>query len=249
MNTARHPLKFLLIGGVVALAAIGVGASLTVMKLKGNLDAVRRSAGEANPGAADRTSLLRAENLAKAITSIASKAGPGARLIELQLEPKTARFALRQRASSAARGWIYTSEGELRPSAIRQVVPEKGTDQTFPLRQASPGMPEKIVQAIHRRDSRISLKDVQLMTLGFDPIESRIVWSVSIRRGATASLYLADPHGSHVRRPGVDPPGTSGGRASPYAGDPRAALARSERLMRCIARAHGDVAKLEACSP
>ncbi len=248
MNMARHPLKFVLIGGVIALAAIGVGASLAVMKLKGNLDAVRRSESGANPGAADRTSLLRAENLAKAVAGLASKAGPGARVIELQLEPRAVRVAVRQGSSTTTRGWIYTSDGKLRPSAVREVARDKAAERTFALRQASAGTPEKIVEAIHRRDSRLSLKDVQLMTLGFDPTESSVVWSVSIGRGVTGSLYLTDLDGSHVRRPGVDPSRSGRGRTSPYAGDPRAALARSERLMRCIARAHGDVAKLQACS-
>ncbi len=246
---ASAPLKFAIVGGLVALMAIGLGTALVVKKLKGNLDGLRRSAGAAKLGAADRASLLRAENLGKAITTVASRAGPDPRVSELQLEPEVALFILRDGDSPRTRGWTYTSGGHLRPTVVEQAGPAKTAEKAFALRRAGAGTPEKIIDAIHRRDRRLSLKDVQSMTLGFDPTASRVIWSVSIGRGVTASLYEADLDGSHVRRPGVDPPRSSGGRASPYAGDPRAALARSERLRRCIARAHGDVAKLQACSP
>lgn len=90
--------------------------------------------------------------------------------------------------------------------------------------------------AIHRRDAQVSLKDVQLITLDLDTGGMRFVWSVSVGDGASGSLYQADLDGSHVRKPGVD--GT----------DPKAAIAKADMIVRCLARAGRDVAKIQACS-
>jgi SH3-like domain-containing protein len=168
-------------------------------------------------------SLIRGDNLEKAIASVKSKTGAPVEVLELRLEPKEAKFQVRD--GDGARGWAYTSGGELDHFKVKLVGPGRIEDNVFPIDRLDAGAPGRVVAGVHAKAPRYELKDVQFMTLDIDPASGKFNWSVNVGEPGSGNLYEADLDGSDVRAPG---------EAGRDAAD-------------CIGKAAGDPAKVQAC--
>lgn len=227
-----NPLRFVMIGGLVALLAVGFGVALVVRNLKGSLEGVRRVRGTAASDAADGSSLLRARNLEKAIAKLRARIGPEGQVHELGLEPKTARFQVRQGSTGKPRGWAYTSDGDLSSFPVKLIGSGKIADAAFPLggvpggdrgcdpQAGCPGLAQG--RAAHHARPRHRWHEVRMER--------------ERRRRRVRLAVPGRPRWEPVRKPGVD--GT----------DPKAAIAKADMIVRCLARAGRDVAKIQACS-
>jgi hypothetical protein len=218
----RSPLG-ILISGVFAVVVIGFGISKAVDHVGDAKKGIEQASGSSSSGAAGGDSLIKTENLGKAITAVKGKTGAHGEVLELRLEPKEAKFQVRD--GDGARGWAYTSGGDLDDFRVKLVGPGRIEDNVFPIDQLDAGAPERIVAGIHAKAPRYELQDVQFMTLDIDPASGKFIWSVNVGEPGSGNLYEADLDGSNVRAPGE-------------AGRDAAA---------CIAKAAGDPAKVQAC--
>jgi hypothetical protein len=245
---ARNPIR-IIIGGLIALVLVGFGVYRLVHRAGGAVKGVEQATGGGSgTSAADGSSLIRAKNLAKAIAAVSRKSGE---VLELRLEPATAKFQVRRGSSGSAQGWAYTSGGDLTSFGVKLIGPGRIQDNVFPIAQLKATTPEKIVAAIHARNAALSLKDVQFMILGLDAGTGKFRWSVNIGTPGSGSLYQADLEGGHVALPGETAArAASSGPVKPPSvpANAQEAVARAQRVGKCIQNAGGDVAKIQACT-
>jgi hypothetical protein len=244
---ARNPIR-VIVGGLIALVLVGFGVYRLVNRAGGAVKSVEQAGGGSGTSAADGSSLIRAKNLAKAIASVSRKSRE---VLELRLEPATAKFQVRRGNSGSAQGWAYTSGGDLSSFGVKLIGPGRIQDNVFPIAQLKATTPERIVAAIHARNASLSLKDVQFMTLDLDAGTGKFMWSVNIGTPGSGSLYLANLNGGTVRLPGEAASGTAAsGTAKPSTTPSTAqdAVAKAQRQATCIQNAGGDVAKIQACT-
>jgi hypothetical protein len=216
----RSPLG-ILISGVLVVVVIGFGISKAVHNVGDAKKGIEQASGNSSSGAAGGDSLIKADNLGKAIAAVKSKAG--GQVLELRLEPNEAKFQVRD--GDGAKGWAYTSGGDLDDFKVKLIGPGRIEDNVFPIDRLQAGAPERIVAGIHAKAPQYELEDVQFMTLDIDPVSGKFNWSVNIGEPGSGNLYQADLDGSHVRAPG---------EAGRNAAD-------------CIAKAAGDPVKIQAC--
>jgi hypothetical protein len=145
-------------------------------------------------------------------------------VLELRLEPKQAKFQVRD--GGGAKGYTYSSGGDLSDFGVKLVGPGRIEDNVFPIAQLNAGTPERIVAGVHAKAPQYSLADVQFMTLDIDPVSGKPVWDVNIGTPGSGNLYQADLNGSNVRAPG------EAGR----------------NVADCITKAAGDPVKIQACA-
>jgi hypothetical protein len=220
----RSPLG-ILISGVLVVVAIGFGISKAVHNVGQAKNGIEQASGGGNgSGAADQNSLIKADNLAKAIGALKGKTGASGDVLELRLEPKQAKFQVRD--GNGAKGWTYSSGGDLNDFKVKLIGPGRIQDNVFPIAKLDPGVPERIVAGIHAKAPQYQLKDVQFMTLDVDPVNGKFNWSVNIGSPGSGNLYQADLDGGNVRAPG------DAGR----------------NVADCIAKAAGDPTKVQACA-
>ena len=245
---ARNPIRIIL-GGLIALVLVGFGVYRLVNRAGGAANGIQQATGGGSgTNAADGSSLIRAKNLAKAIAAVSHKSGE---VLELRLEPATAKFQVRRGGSGSAQGWAYTSGGDLSSFGVKLIGPGRIQDNVFPIAQLKATTPERIVAAIHARNASLSLKDVQFMTLDLDAGTGKFMWSVNIGTPGSGSLYQANLNGGNVRLPGEAASGAaSSGTATPSTTPSTAqdAVAKAQRQATCIQNAGGDVAKIQACT-
>jgi hypothetical protein len=245
---ARNPIRIIL-GGLIALVLVGFGAYRLVNRAGGAAKGIEQATGGGSgTNAAAGSSLIRAENLAKAIAAVGQKSGE---VLELRLEPATAKFQVRRGRSGSAQGWTYTSGGDLSSFGVKLIGPGRIQDNVFPIAQLKATTPERIVAAIHARNASLSLEDVQFMTLDLDAGTGKFMWSVNIGAPGSGSLYQASLNGSNVALPGeAAARAASSGPVKPPAvpSNPQDAVARAQRVAKCIQSAGGDVAKIQACT-
>jgi hypothetical protein len=218
----RSPLG-ILISGVFAVVVIGFGISKAVNNVGDAEKGLEQASGDSSSGAAGGDSLIKADNLGRAIAAVKGKTGARGEVLELRLEPKEAKFQVRE--GDGAKGWAYKSGGDLDDFGVKLIGPGRIEDNVFPIGRLQAGAPERIVAGIHAKAPRYELKDVQFMTLDVDPVSGKFNWSVNIGDPGSGRLYQADLDGSNVRAPG---------EAGRNAAD-------------CIAKAAGDPAKIQGC--
>jgi len=218
----RSPLG-ILISGVLVVVAIGFGISKAVHNVGDAKKGIEQAGGGGDSGAAGGDSLIKSANLAKAIGAVKGKTGANGAVLELRLEPKQAKFQVRD--GDGAKGWTYTSGGDLGDFKVKLIGPGRIQDNVFALAKLDPGAPERIVAGVHAKAPQYELKDVQFMTLDIDPVTGKFNWSVNIGNPGSGNLYQADLDGSHVRAPGEE----------------------GRNVAACIAKAAGDPAKIQAC--
>ena len=219
----RSPLG-IIVGAVITVAVVGFGISNAIDKVGDAKNGIEQASGSASSGAGDGDSLIKAANFGKAIAAVKGKTGANGELLELRLEPKEAKFQVRD--GDGAKGWTYTSGGDLEDFKVKLIGPGQIEDNVFPIEQLQPGVPERIVAGIQAKNSRYELADVQFMTLDIEPVSGKFVWSVNIGDPGSGDLYQADLDGTNVRAPG------EAGRD----------------VADCIAKAAGDAAKIGACA-
>jgi hypothetical protein len=245
---ARNPIR-IIVGGLIALVLVGFGVYRLVNRAGGAVNSVSQATGgSSGTNAADGSSLIRAKNFAKAITAVGAKSG---QVLEVRLEPATAKFQVRRGQSGSAQGFAYTSGGDLNSFGVKLIGPGRIQDNVFPLAQLKATTPEKIVAAIHARNASLSLKDVQFMLLELDAGTGKFVWNVNIGTPGSGSLYQANLNGSNVALPGESAArAASSGAVRPPAVPSNAqdAVARAQRVAKCIQSAGGDVTKIQACT-
>lgn len=245
---ARNPIRFI-VGGLLALVLVGFGVYRLVNRVGGAAKGVEQAtSGGSGTNAADGDSLIRSENFAKAIAAVSHKSG---QVLELRLEPGTAKFQVRRGQSGSAQGWAFTSGGDLNSFGVRLIGPGRIQDNVFPISRLRATTPERIVAGIHAKNASLSLKDVQFMVLDLDAGTGKFRWNVNIGTPGSGSLYQADLNGTHVGQPGeaAARAATSGAVRTPSV--PTSAydaVARAQRISRCIQRAGGDVTKIQACT-
>ena len=239
---ARNPIR-VIVGGLIALVLVGFGVYRLVNRAGGAVKSVEQAGRGSGTSAADGSSLIRAKNLAKAIAAVSRKSGE---VLELRLEPATAKFQVRRGNSGSAQGWAYTSGGDLSSFGVKLIGPGRIQDNVFPIAQLKATTPEKIVAAIHARNASLSLKDVQFMTLDLDAGTGKFMWSVNIGTPGSGSLYQANLNGGNVRLPGEAASGTATPSTTPSTAQD--AVAKAQRQATCIQNAGGDVAKIQACT-
>ena len=245
---ARNPIR-IIVGGLIALVLVGFGVYRLVNRAGGAVKNVEQATGGgAGTSAADGSSLIRAKNLARAIAAVSRKSGE---VLELRLEPATAKFQVRRGGSGSAQGWAYTSGGDLSSFGVKLIGPGRIQDNVFPIAQLKATTPEKIVAAIHARNASLSLKDVQFMTLDLDAGTGKFMWSVNIGTPGSGSLYQANLNGGNVGLPGeaASRAASSGSvKASTTPSNAQDAVTKAQREAKCIQNAGGDVAKIQACT-
>jgi hypothetical protein len=220
----RSPLG-VLISAVLVVVAIGFGISKAVNNVGEAKKGIEQaSGGGKTTGGADKDSLIKASNLDRAIGAVKAKTGAGGEVLELRLEPSQAKFQVRD--GDGAKGWTYTSGGDLSDFRVKLIGPGRIEDNVFPIAKLDPGVPERIVGGIHAKAPQYDLKDVQFMTLDIDPVSGKFIWSVNIGDPGSGNLYQADLDGGNVRAPG------EAGR----------------NVADCIAKAAGDPTKIQACA-
>ncbi len=196
---ARNPIR-IIVGGLIALVLVGFGVYRLVNRAGGAVKGIEQaSGGSSGTNAADGSSLIRTKNFAKAIAAVSHKSR---QVLELRLEPATAKFQVRRGNSGSAQGWAYTSGGDLNSFGVKLIGPGRIQDNVFPISRLKATTPEKIVAAIHARDASLSLKDVQFMILDLDAGTGKFQWSVNIGTPGSGSLYQADLNGGNVAKPG-----------------------------------------------
>jgi hypothetical protein len=245
---ARNPIR-IIIGGLIALVVVGFGVYRLVNRAGGAVKGIEQAGGGGSgTSAADGSSLIRAENFAKAIAAVRPKSG---QVLDLRLEPATAKFQVRRGNSGSAQGWTYSSGGALDSFGVRLIGPGRISDNVFPLARLEAATPEKIVAAIHARNASLSLKDVQFMTLSLEAGTGKFMWSVNIGTPGSGSLYQANLNGGAVALPGeaAARAASSGSVGRPsLPSNPQDAVAKAQRIARCIQGAAGDVTKIQACT-
>jgi hypothetical protein len=245
---ARNPIR-IIVGGLIALVLVGFGVYRLVNRAGGAVNGISQATGgSSGTNAADGSSLIRAKNFAKAIAAVGSESG---QVLEVRLEPATAKFQVRRGQSGSAQGFAYTSGGSLNSFGVKLIGPGRIQDNVFPIAQLKATTPEKIVASIHARNASFSLKDVQFMLLELDAGTGKFVWSVNIGTPGSGSLYQADLNGANVALPGeaASRAATSGaGTASSVPSNTQDAVAKAQALSKCIQKAAGDVAKIQACT-
>lgn len=219
----RSPLG-ILISAILLVVAIGFGISRAVHNVGEAKNGIEQAGGGGDSGAGGGDSLIKAGNLAKAISAVTGKTGAGGAVLDLRLEPKEAKFQVRDGGS--AKGWTYKSGGDLNDFKVKLIGPGRIEDNVFPIDQLKAGTPERIVAGIHAKAPQYSLEDVQFMTLDMDATSGKFVWSANVGQPGSGNLYQADLDGSNVRAPG------EAGR----------------NVADCIAKAAGDPAKIQACA-
>jgi hypothetical protein len=229
----RSPLG-ILVGLVITVAVVGFGVSKAVKNVGDAKEGIEQASGKSS-GSGGEDSLVRTANFKQAIDAVRGKTGARGELLELRLEPREARFQVRD--GDGAKGWTYTSGGDLSDFGVRLIGPGRIEDNVFPIAQLKAGTPERIVDGIHAKAPQYDLADVQFMTLDMDPAGGGFVWRVNIGVPGQGRLYLADLDGGNIRSPG-DVPATSGGAATTT---PGAGVAD------CVAKGAGDPAKIQAC--
>ena len=245
---ARNPIR-IIVGGLIALVLVGFGVYRLVNRAGGAVNSVSQATGGGSgTNAADNSSLIRSRNFAKAIAAVGGKSG---QVLEVRLEPATAKFQVRRGQSGSAQGFAYTSGGDLNSFGVKLIGPGRIQDNVFPIAQLKATTPEKIVAAIHARNASLSLKDVQFMLLELDAGTGKFVWSVNIGTPGSGSLYQANLNGSNVALPGeaASRAASSGAVRPPVVpSNAQAAVARAQRVAKCIQSAGGDVAKIQSCT-
>jgi hypothetical protein len=229
----RSPLR-ILISGILLVVAIGFGISKAVRNVGEAKNGIEQSSGGGNSGAGAGDSLIRSQNLAKAIAAVKGKGAT--EVLELRLEPGEAKFQVRD--GDGAKGWSYTRGGDLSDFKVNLIGPGRIQDNVFPIARLSAGTPERIVARIHAKAPQFDLADVQFMTLEVDAASGKFEWSVNIGKPGSGRLYQADLNGGNVRSPGELPAGGTAG-APPKTGT---------GVADCIAKAAGDVTKIQACA-
>jgi hypothetical protein len=245
---ARNPIR-IIVGGLIALVVVGFGVYRLVNRAGGAAKNISQATGGGSgTSAADGSSLIRAQNFAKAIAAVSPKSGE---VLELRLEPAAAKFQVRRGHSDSAQGWSYTSGGDLSSFGIKLIGPGRIQDNVFPIAQLKAATPERIVSVIHARNASLSLKDVQFMVLDLDAGTGKFRWSVNIGNPGSGSLYQADLNGANVALPGeAAARAAASGPVKPpvVPSNPQDAVARAQRVAKCIQSAGGDVAKIQACT-
>jgi hypothetical protein len=245
---ARNPIR-IIVGGLIALVLVGFGVYRLVNRAGGAVNGVEQATGGGSgTNAADGASLIRAKNFAKAIAAVGVKSG---QVLELRLEPATAKFQVRRGHSTSAQGWTYTSGGDLNSFGVKLIGSGRIQDNVFPITQLKATTPEKIVSAIHARNASLSLKDVQFMLLELDAGTGKFVWNVNIGTPGSGSLYQASLNGGNVALPGeaAARAASSGAvRAPVVPSNPQDAVAKAQRITKCIQSAGSDVTKIQACT-
>jgi hypothetical protein len=219
----RSPLG-ILVSGVLVVVAVGFGVTRAFHTVDKARTGIEQAGGGASSGAGSGGSVIKAGNLAKAISAVRAKTGAGGQVLELRLEPGQAKFQVRDGAG--AQGWTYSSAGDLNGFKVNLIGPGRIEDNVFPLARLNARTPERIVAGIHAKAPRYSLDDVQFMTLDIDPVTGRFVWSANVGTPGSGNLYQADLDGSNVRAPG------EAGRG----------------VADCIAKAAGDPVRIQACA-
>src|SRR5438876_975516 len=101
---ARNPIR-IVIGGLVAVALVGFGVYRLVNRVGGAAKGIEQATGGGSGSSASGgSSLIRTKNFAKAIAAVGAKSG---QVLELRLEPATAKFQVRKGSSGSAQGWAY----------------------------------------------------------------------------------------------------------------------------------------------
>ena len=238
----RSPLG-ILISGILLLVAIVFGVTKAIHNVDSAKDGIEQSRGGGTAHADSADSLVRTANFQKAITAVRGKTGSGGQILELRLEPGQAKFQVRD--GGGAKGWTYTSGGDLSDFRVKLIGPGRIEDNVFPIGRLGANVPERIVAGIHAKAPQYDLGDVQFMTLDMDPASGKFEWSVNIGQPGSGTLYLADLDGANVHSPGELP---GGGRPGTVPGGTTSPGNAGQRIADCIAKAAGDPVKIQACA-
>jgi hypothetical protein len=240
----RSPLG-ILVSAIILVVAIVFGVSKAINNVDDAKKGVQQANGGGDSGADSGDSLIKASNFGKAIAAIKAKTGAGGQVLELRLEPKQAKFQVRD--GGGAKGWTYSSGGDLSDFRVKLIGPGRIEDNVFPIAQLNAGTPERIVAGIHAKAPQYTLADIQFMTLDIDPVSRKPVWAVNIGQPGSGNLYQADLNGANVRKPGELPTGVGAGTGTTGAPGTTGA-ARAGRIADCISKAAGDPVKIQACA-
>jgi hypothetical protein len=223
--------KIVILLAAVAMAAMGCGTSSKTKEL--SRDVVSQ------PGhGADKDSLFRSANLAKALEALKSKAG-SQKLLLFKIESASLKTMVTD--GKTATNIIVTKEFNATDIGGVGVT----TGDPFAVDAVGSDVPEQIVAALSKKG--VTLKDVDYFTvLGSGSKPTMELFTLNNK-----GIYQANLDGSNVHTLGSLPTGTgSGGSSSKSAGssgggstaNPAAALGD------CIAKAGTDAAAIQKCA-
>jgi hypothetical protein len=175
-------LALLAIGGVVALEESAALRDPSQMALRGEIAGLGEH------------SLLRRENLARALRVVAKSGRP--LVIGLRVDPVSVHARVRDR--EGIRRLVAIDPGFRREHAELG----EGLDRALRPEQIDAGAPERIVAAVTER-VRGSADDVDYLVLSVGSIDGEVEWNLFLKRGRVdRRQFVAAVDGSEVRRAG-----------------------------------------------
>lgn len=212
-----------LASALITLAVLGFGGYKVY-------DAV----GGATTGAGDRDSMFRAAGLGDALAELRERGDGDA--LRVAVYPAYVSAELSTGSETEGQGLKVEQDGDVEPFDLRLTGPGKLADNVFALSQVDAGVFEGIVAGARRDDPSLGIEDLTHAIAAIDPISGEAGWKVYF---GAAGAYTADLDGTNLKRTG-DAPATSS--------QADRAVADATRITDCLARAAGDVERVQACT-
>ena len=219
-NPIRSLLGFALTAGIAAIAWFTVG--------QGILDKVNESNARSGGGGPLNERLVAARRFGPAVAKLRRAAGSEARLVGLTLRPDSIEMIAALGGRARGYRWLDRRKG-IQTFEVGGAGAAGAVDsEPFSMSKLDPRAPERITRAIAAAeggDFLLSIADLERASSG------KVVWIMRGRIGERGIAYYAGSDGRHIK---------------PY--DPsNADLSSATQLSQCIAKAHGDPAKLQRC--
>ncbi len=217
------------------IATLGAGLSLVACGGSNSGD----NSGGGSSGGGDSADQFTSSGFQDALDAVSDKEGTSNfGLLKVQITEGGTEFQIRD--GERARGYVYTTDGDLVDEDVQIIGPGSLEGQDFPFGDVDAAAIDKIVPAVK---DQVGAGDAQVtvMTLEKGLTNAELKWTINADGGGrTGLVYTADPSGSNVGNPAsaaLEQAKKAAKQAQPALG-----------IAKCIQQAGGDVQAIQACT-
>ena len=221
---------------VTLIATVGAGLGLVAC---GGSDSGNSGGGSGGGGGGGGGDQFTSSGFQDALDAVSDKEGTSDfSLLKVQITEGGTEFQIRD--GERARGYVYTTDGDLTDEEVQIIGPGSLQGQDFPFGEVDSAAIDKIVPAVK---DQVGAGDAQVtvMTLEKGITNGELKWTINAEGGGRAGLvYTADPDGSNVGNP-----------ASAALEQTKKAAKQAQPALdvaKCIQQAGGDVQAIQDCA-